>query len=275
MSLINKPPLLEYVIKPVLADKLLNDERRYHIFHPSAWGYCQRKVAYQYYNEKDKFLKFSEADVDPRVMRIFDNGHAIHDRWQSYLDKAGVLRGNWRCEKCSSVYGTENKIGIFNPSRAENWKCSCGATGQLSYQELIVKSPPQYNFEGHTDGVIDLTQSRFATKSPLDVFVVDMKSINKDQFNELAEAKQEHVIQVNIYMWILDLKGAVLVYECKDNQAVKEFFCPRDENMIERIKAEALLMVSALHARKIPPRPAGFSRTKYPCKGCEFMSYCY
>ena len=49
--------------------------------------------------------------------RIYDNGHGIHNRWQGYLEGAGVLRGCWRCcnPSCGKAYGLESKLGIYPP----------------------------------------------------------------------------------------------------------------------------------------------------------------
>jgi CRISPR/Cas system-associated exonuclease Cas4 (RecB family) len=233
-------------------------------------------MAYQYYNEKHKFVQKGYEDVDCRVERIFDNGHYSHARWQNYLDKAGILKGVWKCinPKCHKIYGDTEKLGIFNPSHKEGWSCSCGCN-KLEYEEIRVKSEDQYNFDGHCDAVVDLSESRFKKGTIFDLFVVDFKTIRSEDFFSLTEADPKHVIQVNIYMWILDLKAAVVLYENKDNQEVKEMFVPRDDKLIEKIKKESLELQEVLSCNKLPPRESGYTRSKSPCRFCEFCKICY
>lgn len=273
-----KPPRIENVIRSHLVKKAAESPRRYDIFHPSAWGYCLRKIAYQYYNEKNGFFKKSDADVNSRLEMIFDNGHHVHARWQEYLDAAGVLRGLWRCPNpsCSKIYGLGSKIGIFNPSRTvEGWRCSCGNDKKLCYEELSIVSPVEYNFKGNCDAVLDFRGSSFEVGSDLDVIVVDFKSMKDSDFSKLEHAKPEHVVQVNIYMWVLGLKGAIVLYENKDKQILKEMFVPRDEKLILKIRKQALWMTKVLKDGKLPPRSKSYSRSSEPCLWCEFKDLCY
>lgn len=272
------PPKIELISKPYMVKKAMENTRRYDVFHPSAWGICLRKVAYQYYNEAQKFFKKTPCDVDTRIERVFDNGHGMHARWQSYLDGAGILRGVWKCANplCGKTYGNDVKVGIFNPLRTiPGFTCSCGNNKKLVYEELLIESEHHYNFEGHCDAVVDIRGSAFARNDDLDLLVVDFKSMKDDEFMELEHAKHEHVVQVHIYMWVLGLQGAIVLYESKDNQKVKEIFVPRNEKIIEQVKEEALWMRDLLDKRKLPPRPDGVSASKVPCRFCEFAKLCY
>jgi len=273
----DRPVKVEYLVKSYMTKKALNNSRRFNIFHPSAWGVCLRKIAYQYYNDEQPFVIRGPNDVDDRLERVFDNGHSTHARWQNYLDQAGVLRGVWRCSNpfCGRRYGSEELLGIFNPSAVEGWKCECGSPERLGYEEPHVKSTAEYNFEGHCDAIIDVTGTPFAQNSKYDIFVADLKTMKDELYMDLTEPKTEHVVQVNIYMWILNLQGAVVVYENKDNQQLKEMFVPRDDDLIEKIKAQATWMMELIAAKKLPFRPNGYTRSKFPCRFCEFVDYCY
>lgn len=275
-----RPPLVSALIKQHMVEKALGNPRRYDIFHPSAWGSCLRKIAYQFYNEQDSFLQRQESDIDLRLERVFDNGHKMHFRWQEYLTNAKILRGCWKCGKCGQVYGRESALGIFSPLQTDpNWECGCGGNTingpALEYQEVVVCSEKEYNFKGNVDAIVDLRGSPWGQGNEYDVFVVDFKSMKDDMFSDLRQAKYEHIVQTNIYMWILDLQLAVVLYENKDNQQVKEMLVPRDDELIEKIKRQALKMVEVLRHRKLPNRPAGFTRSKFPCRYCEFQRLCY
>jgi CRISPR/Cas system-associated exonuclease Cas4 (RecB family) len=257
--------------------KAQSNERKYDFFHPSAWGSCLRCIAYQFYNQQHGFLKKHNSVIDQRMERIFDNGHGMHLRWQEYLAASRILRGCWTCTICGIVYGRDALLGILSPTVTEgpNWTCACGSKKELKYQEVLVSSEPRYNFEGHVDAIVDLRGTEFQQGNECDVFVLDFKSIKDDYFSELRHAKHEHVVQIHIYMWLLDLKAAVVLYENKDDQNVKEMFVPRDEALVARIKEESLWLVEVLKHGKLPPRPTGHSRSKIPCRFCDFQELCY
>lgn len=273
----DKPVKVEFLVQDHMVRKALENSRKFNIFHPSAWGSCLRKIAYQFYNEQEPFISKGPYDIDVRMERIFDNGHATHARWQKYLDEAGVLRGTWKCENplCHREYGKTDLLGIKNPSRSQGWKCACGSTAVLQYEEILVQSAAEYNFCGHCDAVIDVRGTKFEQNGRYDIFVADLKTIKDEMYAELNAPKDEHVVQVNIYMWILNLQGAVVVYENKNSQALKEMFVPRDDGLIEKIKQQAIWMTNILKEKKLPFRPNGFSRSMFPCRMCEFVSHCY
>lgn len=277
-SLCAKPYSVEHMVKFHMVKKALNNTRTFEIFHPSAWGQCLRKIAYQYYNQQEKFLERTFRDVDPRMERIFDNGHGIHARWQNYLDNAGILRGCWKCPNtdCGAVYGEGEQLGIFNPMRVtDGWKCKCGNDKKLQYEEITVKSSEEFNFEGHCDAVVDVRGSKYAQNNQNDIFVVDFKSMKDEMFTALDGAKSEHVIQVHIYMWILNLHSAVVVYENKNDQRVREEFVPRNEAIIDKIKSQAIWLKELLKHKKLPFKPNGFTKSQFPCFLCEFSDICY
>jgi len=62
-----------------------NQERKTHCFHPSS---LHRDEDYLY----DAYFRGTNSENhEPRVLRIFDNGHGVHSRLQGYLKEMGVL----------------------------------------------------------------------------------------------------------------------------------------------------------------------------------------
>lgn len=273
-----RPPRVESLIAPFMINKALNNPRRYDIFHPSAWGSCLRKMAYQYYNEKFEFVEKSAVDIDMRMERIFDNGHHTHARWQDYIDRAGFLRGWWKCTNptCGMVHGKEEPLGVFNPSRVDpEFCCPCGNSEKLEYEEVTVDSGPEYNFRGNVDAIVDVRGTPHAVGGGMDIFVVDFKTMRGDFFLDLVHAKWDHVVQTHVYMWLLELQAAVVLYENKNSQELKELFVPRDDRLIERIKKEAKWLKEVLSRGKLPPRPSWARKNDFPCRFCEFAEHCY
>ncbi len=198
-----QPPEVSNIMNVVntwLQWKSINGPARgYSVFHPSAFGGCLRRMQYQKYAEMG-FISVEEEIKDPKTIRIFDTGHSLHERWATYFEHIGVLRGVWECaneccglwdndgryignkESCAflqndvpgvgkmlipspRVYGKENKIGVFKPE-----KCSCGSKN-FTYHEITVEDK-QLNFRGHCDQILDFSNfdpNRFKQGNPVDV----------------------------------------------------------------------------------------------------------
>ena len=66
-------------------NKRPKDERATRCFHPSSLHKSDEYLLKAYF-EGDNV-----AEVSPRILRIFDNGKAMHEKLQKYLKEAGVL----------------------------------------------------------------------------------------------------------------------------------------------------------------------------------------
>ena len=128
-----------------------DDEDRGHgLNSPSGIGGCLRAQFYRRMGEASGDI------IEPRAQRIFDNGHGVHDRLQTYLEKADKL--------------LMREVPVW-----------------VEEKETI----------GHCDGVIKI--------SPIQLAILEIKSINDNGFNALVDAKEEHKKQAQVYMWAIDL----------------------------------------------------------------------
>jgi hypothetical protein len=155
------------------------EKRQTHCFHPSSLHRSAKELYHLYLNGDD------QREFEPRILRIFDNGHAVHDRLQRYLKDAGVLK-------------------------------------QI---EVPVEST-EYEIQGHTDGIIEINGMEG---------VLEIKSMNQNQFYSAYEPKTDHLIQINIYMYCIGIPRGCLLYECKDNQELKEFYVKQDNSILDPI----------------------------------------
>jgi len=78
--------LVRSILDNYLSERVDNKNRKVHCFHPSSLASCPRKL-YDLYLADD----LSSSDTDPRVKRVFDNGHSAHARIQNYCREAGIL----------------------------------------------------------------------------------------------------------------------------------------------------------------------------------------
>jgi len=59
--------------------------------------------------------------------------------------------------------------------------------------------------------------------------------MNTNQFYSSHEPKPEHLIQVNVYMYCIGIPRACLLYECKDNQELKEFYVKQKSDILNPV----------------------------------------
>ena len=170
------------------------DDRATRCFHPSSLHRTAEEL-FKLYFEGDNKQQFK-----PRVLRIFDNGHGVHERLQGYLKKAGVLL----------------------------------------QAEVPVKNE-EYEIVGHTDGIIEINGVKG---------LLEIKSINQTGFYGLFEPKPEHVLQLNVYMFCAGIPRGVLLYECKNDQALKEFFLKQDHAVLGPVLAKIKIVQTWIGAGK-------------------------
>ena len=250
-----------------------NNHRGFEHYHPSAFGRCLRLMQYQRYAERG-LVEPHPKPSEPFLIRTWGNGHSMHDRWRSYFEDIGVLRGYWVCMNplCSAtsdngeintsitaadlkdpgkwiksrrVYGKDELQGCFKPE-----KCICGWK-KFHYDEINVTSK-ELNFIGHADLILDfsrLNPDRFAgvrqmykiEELPKNPIVIDMKSCNHYDFQDVAKGNPHdyYIIQLMIYANILQCDYGVLIYENKNNQRTAAFKVERKPELWEQICRQA------------------------------------
>lgn len=117
--------------------------------------------------------------------------------------------------------------------------------GILKQVEVPVENE-EYEIRGHADGIIAINGTSG---------VLEIKSMNSNQFYRVYEPKEDHLIQVNVYMFCLDIPRACLLYECKDNQELKEFYVKRDMSILNPILEKIKFVQECLKTEAEPVNP--------------------
>jgi len=232
-----------------------NNYRDYSYFHPSEFHKCVRSLAYKYYNIKGNNV------IKPNLQRVFDNGDHMHLRYTSYFEKLGILYGVWKCSNpmCEEKYGKEEKYGIQKPT------VSCDKCGCTKYEYVEVEGEnKEFMIRGHMDGILKISG---------EFCVIDYKSMYSNQFSRLQEPLDKHIIQIEIYLWLLDLKSGILLYENKDSQKIKMFEVDYNEDLINKIIKRLGILKEIVLNKKLPSRP--FTKDSSKCKACEFHTTCW
>jgi hypothetical protein len=249
--------------------KPIDNSRSFDGLHPSAMVskyWCHRASYFH--------LKGNHPAPEPRKFSrelIFAQGHAIHDTWQTWFYEMGTLYGSWQCRECSN-YWTD-----LSPARCIN----CGSD-RVKYKEVPIVHK-DLMITGHSDGWL---------KGFGDDLMLEIKSVGAGTFmwldkgawfandqsfdtawKNLTSPFESHVAQIQLYMEVLNLSGvtdvpneAVVLYEAKPTQAVKEFIVRRDTWAIQHIIDGAKLVVDSLSKNTAPDCNVGGA---LKCKQCE------
>ena len=307
-----QPPDISSVLSLIEAHmkyKHLNGPPRgFEIFHPSAFGACLRRMQYQRYAENNvSGLKMPESNADGNLIRIFDNGHTIHDKWASYWEDIGILKGVWQCSNplCyifddngslkedikinentyedlnTRVYGKKKLKGVFKPE-----KCKCGNTDFI-YHEVSVKDK-DLNISGHADLILnfqhldvdkyeDIGIGIADDNFPENDIVVDMKTTNSRKFRAVMNdgPPLSYRVQLTIYANLLDCEYGVLIYENKDNSKIAAFKIERSEDDIWPIIKKQSKLMQKMYDKQMLPPPRPDSKQDYECRYCEFKDICH
>jgi hypothetical protein len=218
-------PMLDRFLIQKDAKEKANSDRAKGCIHPSQIHVCMRCQVYDIIGAPMDTA--GGAAINPKLARIFGNGHSMHDRFQKYFIQMGI---------------TDEK----------------GVEVKLRSAEL--------NVTGSADGVIQLNGTPY---------VLELKSMNDIQFSQLKKPKPEHVRQVHLYMEILKIDRAIILYENKNNQECKEFLEMRDQKIVDELKARCRAINKALATKTLPEREMCKAPTDPGAKYCQYTKLCF
>jgi len=209
------------------------DYKRKWRIRPSEIGECTRKIVYSILNFP------TETVPDSRVQRIFQNGHHVHDRYLAdYLPKIGLPCKVW----------VKKRTG---------WKLVDFIEIMLSDKDLWLRGAPDAIIFNPNTGK---------------KYVFELKSMNQEEFWKLEEPVESHIYQAHLYMYMTKIHKAILLYENKNRQDIKEFEVEYDPEiinfLIRKIRKIQQYVRSYVSAMEVPER-------EYNAKKCSYCPYAY
>lgn len=256
------------------ASRSVDSFRRGEFLHVSdLLSKCVRKIALSERFEMavpPKFLSDSQAIT-------FGMGNVIHD----------IVKERYRRSAPESMYG--------------NWKCLCGASkteAPCTYSDIADRTCPRCTTSLDRYVEMELPYRPWLVRGSPDItlrlehngqrvmFVIEVKSINHEEWKELARPKPDHVLQVCFY-WHLYLE---LGYEVADSASIiyatkgfvfkspyKEFSVdPTVKSAdIRPYVAEALEFVAFRNGGKLPKRRLCANDKSSDAKECHVSSLCF
>ena len=256
--------------------RLLGDVERYQlakpkgdrstlVLHPSEIIKPDFCFKYSYY----LLTGGKKMDKNPslQLQSIFDEGHYIHDKWQTYFYEMGNLYGDFKC-----VYCKEMTTGV-SPV-----KClSCG--GALKYSEVKLVDK-KLLIAGSTDGwikgigndcLIEIKSIGTGTmRFDAPELLADANGDASKAFKSIKRPFRSHLLQGQMYLELAHRmygadapKEIVFLYELKADQSYKEFTVKADYEIVERIFWKAERIAKAVETGKMP------DCNNDPEKGCS------
>ena len=264
------------VVKEYLLSQWGNSDRDIVHVHPSEMAkkdWCERATFWRIHLQK----KITDDKFNFTLQTIFDEGHQIHDKWQTWLANAGKLWGDWTCRVCGEL--VKDSLVINLPDQGDpdhrGWHPHIWRYDEVALHEGLMI--------GHEDGAVDdrLVEFKSVGIGTLRHDAPDLlaKFYNKQLklydldglWNALKVPLKSHVRQANLYMWMAQMMGGEyarftkcsIVYEFKPNQQSKEFVIPYSREIIAPLLDRVAEIEYALHYKNPPRCPYG------GCKQCK------
>lgn len=105
---------------------------------------------------------------------------------------------------------------------------------------------------------------------------VEYKSIHANGFDSVSTfgVREDHEYQVNSYLYLGDYESALVVYENKNTQRLKEYRVYRDEQKIRRIVEDLEVLNEYTNDRKLVPVKSACASRTGAYKTCPFAPLC-
>lgn len=232
---------------------------------------------------RQSYFKITDMEVsDPESfsfarLNIFEEGHNIHTKWQRWMQKTGILIGDWKCRDCDHVWWDKC------PSRCP--KCF-GV--HCVYHEVPLYSD-KYRIMGNADGLCEDDQGKF---------LVELKSVGlgtirfdapalyqayadgevslDELWKRIKRPLAAHNRQIQLYMFLKEVHEAVVIYEWKPTQEVREFHLTFAPEVVGPLLMGAKAVNEAVDDGIPPVRPASAtSKSCATCKFCPFKTKCW
>lgn len=274
-------PLVEQHLLSRWGDKGDRKSEVLHVSEIAKKDWCER-ASYQ----RIKGGEWPEEQFSFTLQSIFDEGHQIHDKWQTWLAETGQLWGDWQCLVCGVLVRYKQREELD-----EIGGCLFGRVSHIwKYQEV---SLAHGLIQGREDGAIGDRLIEFKSVG-LGTLRREAKELLAKSYKELATGGTiydleaiwkglrqpliSHVRQANMYMWLAQQMAeshpieyahyaqftkASIVYEFKPNQQSREYVIPLSMDIVQPMLDRVNVVQWALDAGIPPPCRYG------GCTQCE------
>lgn len=265
-------PKIEAVVSQQMLER--NSHRDTLHNHPSELAktdWCPRSTVYKITDTTVSNPEHSSL----RRLNVFAEGNAIHSKWQKWMWDTGCLVGNWRCNLCDHGWMAKSPTSCPECLRSD-----------IRYREVPIFDE-EHMIIGHADGEWEDSQGRA---------LVEIKSVGlgtirwdapdlysgydkgelslDDLWKRIKRPLLPHRRQINLYMYCKKIDNAIVIYEWKPSQEVKEFQLKFDPALVAPMLAGAKLVKESVEQGVLPERPTGYRKSK-ECRFCPYKDGCW
>ncbi|PFV35685.1 CRISPR-associated protein Cas4 [Bacillus thuringiensis] len=207
-----------------------NGTRPMRKLHPSTIGMCQRKIVFD-------MLMLPKSMPDDQLMRIFENGHSLHERYENLFQDMGILVQNEMKIEADDISGHTDawiRIHSFENPQGQDYLVELKSAFSKSFEWMAKNNLP--------------------------------KKEHKDQLTFYLHLVRKQGLLID--------KGIIFV-ENKDTQEIWEYQLSYDERLGAQLEEKAKWCISLAKERNAPPIPPKHTPSYYKCSQCDFNFYCH
>lgn len=255
--------------------------RRQNIIHPSEMSHSDwcPKATYLRIKRIRDGGEFVKEPFGFQSLNIFQHGHEMHRKWQTWLWEMGELWGLWKCHTGTCDW----EWAAVSPEHCPNCLAPRHA---LTYEEIPLSAEDDLLIQGSADGGVPRLRALLEFKTvgvgTLRVEAPDVlrahthKAVNgaslidyEGLWRSITRPFPAHQKQGQIYLYLCNRMGlefdrVIYIYESKFNQGTKEFVVKYRPSLIASVLHSAEEIHRALDDGWPPPQcPKG------GCKHCQ------
>ncbi len=196
----------------------------------SPWqiGHCSRQVAMA-------MLQYPQEKLGPQQLLVFEHGNSMHERYQGYFEKMGILMA---------------KELPLNSKSENQW---------TSHQCKILR------IRGRTDAVVKVDGVDY---------IIELKSAKDKSFNNMKRygPYDSYQDQLQLYMFLTQIKKGLILIENKDNQDLAEFDFDYNEENASRLVKKINTINDYVMNLSLPP--IELKPNSFDCTYCSYKYFC-
>jgi hypothetical protein len=281
----NEVGVFEYIKNFLVSYKVPIFRQNYRI--SSAYEFCAREWVLD-----ELFHDELYEQVDWLSKLYMARGSVMHKVIQNQiLGPAGILWHKWACTKCGKIYDGFMPREVCECSASCKDNCIwvgdktkricqfCPKFGRYDYIEPEMKIViGNKELIGHTDGIL-----KFNIDTKEVTRLLEIKSIASRLFAQLSEPYESHFAQANLYMHLLNIKQASILYIDRGLSVMpilKEYIVEYDKELAESIISNIRngdLVVARAKGIKFEDLPVRVCDTKddFRAKKCPYRDKCF
>lgn len=290
MSIVKNETLVVSRLDMFLLSKNGDKDRAIDVNSPSQVGTCLR-ARYYARNQEDKDVNA----IQPRTRRIFDTGHALHERTQNYLKEEGILIQDEVPVRDDVLNIQGHTDGLLMLDDDECAIFEYKTINEHGFKTLITIKPEHY-----MQGLVYLycmEQRRKQLKRRYKDLSTFLKSYNTRKQEYLKnythiEGGKKHTkdeklaLQVKLNnkrdLILFKLKKPItkvcFIYENKNTSELKEFIVSSEDKdskvLIDEIIADYTTLNTYVENQEIPPRITT-KKSDASCRYCDYKDICW